>query len=197
MKRWSEPSKMRRWSAVATIFLASMTASTASAGPPPVDFALEAVGDAAGDRADESWGMTKVVNRPVQFCRESGEADDAGGRRFASSGGDEIVVGPEAAVPWNLVWATLWASDPAGVFDDFKTDWAEEPATVEVFRDELVHCYGDDSRLCVDEASRRIAVLELRVDGVDYAFRAGAGGERLEVAVDGSPVARLVVGACG
>lgn len=173
----------------AVIFAVVMagSGSTASAMAPPADFALQAVGQAADERNEAVWSMTKVGDGIVELC-----ADEQGGdsRRF-SGPESQLEARADADEPWQLLWGLLWSEQPAQIFDDFTDDWNERTARVEVVNEAPVYCYGDTSWLCVDESLRRIVVLEVEKDATRWAFRVTGDAEVVHVSRDGALLARV------
>lgn len=171
-------------------------AATAQAKPPPVEFALQAVGEGADYRADSSWRMSYAGDDGIaSLCVRSVKTGDDGRARF-SGDGKAIEAKEGAKVPWNLLWAVLWSEEPENALSEYRGDWTDENARVEVADGEPVNCWGDDSKMCVDEQNRRIEVLELDVDGVAWGIYLQRDGTRVQISRDGAQFARLVQGGC-
>lgn len=167
------------------------------ARPPPVEFALQAVGELANERGGE-WSMTRVDDGIVALCAGEPGKKDNGDREGRVFSGDQhsVQVGPGSDMPWRLVWAVLWSSSPGNTLADHFEDWGEDTARIEVFDGAPVYCYGRTGRLCVDEKLRRIAVVEVPIDGVRWQLRSLREGDRLQVSADGSSVARFSADGC-
>lgn len=188
-------SRLARCLVTVAVAVAVAVPASATAAPPPVEVALEVVGEGAGERADDSWELTVVDDGPpVQVCgKQVGDA----GWRFV--GDETIEVTDQAEPPWSLAAAMLWSDSPAGsLLEIGSADFSDESGRVETFGDRPVFCWGEDSRLCVSEKLRRIVVVDVEVDGVDWGLWATGGGDHLHVAADGSHLARLsrTDGAC-
>ncbi len=160
---------------------------------PPVEFALEAVGHEAGDRSGEEWTMTKVGEGIVELCGEHVEGEDGNEWRFSGDGA-EVRVKEDSEAPWGLLWGVLWSSEPADLFSDRLGDWGEETARIEVVDGAASYCYGEETRICMDEELRRVVALDLEIEGIRWGVRVGAEGERVMLSGQGSLVARLRAG---
>jgi hypothetical protein len=178
------------WAVVITLIAGSVT-SQALATPPPADFALQAVGEEAEDRREGRWQLAIVDDGVKNLC---GAVDDE--RARFSDEESTLEVGTEADEPWNLLWAVMWSDEPHRALAGVHGDWADQTARFIVVDDEPVQCWGRESKLCVDRLARRVAVLEVDVDGVRWAFRMSRGGERVQITRNGSQFGRLALGGC-
>lgn len=152
---------------------------------PPVDLALEAVGQEADERLEGPWTMTLVVDeRPVRLCGEP-VGDD--GWRF--SGAETVEVVADADPPWNLVAAALWSESPSEVVR--ATDMTDESGRVETHGGAPVFCWGSESTLCLQQQLYRVEYLDLRVGDTAWRIWTTGEGEHLHVSADGAHLARL------
>ena len=159
--------------------------------PPPVEVALEVIGQGGEERREMSWTLTLVddgVNR-----LESTTVDD--NKKSIEFRGDDhqVTVSTESEAPWNVTWSVLWSENPYQDLGNHRRQWTDESGRVEVVGGELAYCYGpgERSRLCIDAEARRILFLAVTVDGVLWELRSSQRGERLQVTADGSLVARI------
>lgn len=166
--------------------------AVAMAAPPPVDFALAAIGEVAEDRRDKAWSMTHVDEKVMTLCAKDIDSDGA----VFSDGEQSLTMSSEAELPWGLIWAVLWSGSPGDELSAHVQRWDEATARVEAIDGTPVFCYGDDKKLCVDDEVRRIEVLEIEIDETTWRLRASREGTRLQVTEDGSLVARLAAEEC-
>ncbi len=173
--------------AVSVCALSASIGVAVQAQGPPLELAFEAVGEGAEERRDGDWTLTVTDGGVQTLCDVQREGETAVFR------GDEqtIELSGQAPWPWRLVWAIVWASEPGEVLGQFDDDWGAETARVEVNDGEIAYCYGDESRICVDEQLRAISAVDVEVDGTRLKLEATADGTRLQIVEDGSPVARL------
>lgn len=167
--------------------------SSAMAIAPPVEVALQAVGEQADERRGGSWSMTRVDDGVATLC-----ADDLSKEQGMSFSGDErqISVDGDAETPWNLVWALLWSSSPDERLGTYIGDWGDSTSRVEVFDGAPAYCYGEASKLCVDYELGYAVLLELEIDDVTWRLRTRRESSRLQISADGSQVARISANDC-
>ena len=172
--------------------LVAAAASSALALPPPASFALQAVGGEADERRASSWSMTRVDDGVVTSCGRFEQGDDSPGALFRTA--DQTTrVAEDGEIPWMLVWSVLWSDEPQRHLRPYLSDWGDETGRVEVYDGEAVHCWGEESKLCVDYELRRVVVVEVKADEVAWRLRSSREGTRLQVTADGRQIARLAV----
>lgn len=160
------------------------------ASPPPVEFSLQLIGEKAEERRQGRWALTAVDDGVVTYCGDfDGEVDKF---RFQREG-EKFFIDPDADSPWQLVWAVHWSAEPHRELSRYLKDWDEDSARYEVFDGQIVQCWGEDSKLCVDRFSRGIVRLEVDQDGQRWTISVTREGERIQVTRQGSPIARFAL----
>ena len=170
--------------------LLALFISPAWAIGPPLDTARQSLVSARASNGHEFRIDVTHIDNTNAF---SGHGRFAGGQRLALESSQSPDIGPQAAVPWNLVYAALSAPDP---FEAMGIDAATESRIVLLPNRSFAHRFGEQKAIVLSENLTRLEELHLHSEGVHWKLhlhwhREERTMQRLVLLKNGSPTWRI------
>ena len=174
-----------RWAALVGLMAGGMLPLPAVAALPPLEFGLKATGAEAKERRELQWQLDRAGEGGLRSFRGSKTET---GELVCEGDGERLGFGPESAGIWRYVWAVLWADEPGRVFRGWQQG---ESGRVEIVGGEPGFCYGEESRICLDEELRQVLLVSVVEEGKSWEIRVSQEGRALQVSLDGGLYARF------